>query len=167
VTACLFSKYVWVRPLRNATSNLVLNHPENDVFLRFGAPKILLSDNGTQFHSKVVEECCKNYGVDQWFTYKWHPEANPTERINRVVKGMIKSYIEENQRHWDRELARINAAINSAVHDITGFSPHYLMFGEQLKLHGGLRDLDVEDGSIPLISARDRKIGLGSAEMHI
>ena len=41
------------------------------------------------------------------------------------------------------------------MHDITGFSPHYLMFGEQLKLHGGLRDVDVEDGSIPLISAKD------------
>jgi len=38
VSVCLFSKYVWVRPLRNQTSQGVANHLENDIFLKYGAP---------------------------------------------------------------------------------------------------------------------------------
>lgn len=98
VTLCLFSKYVWIRPLTAATANGVASHLENDVFLRYGAPKILLSDNGVQYKNKLIRELCEPYGVKQWFTYSYHPEANPTERVYRVLKVMISSYLQDNQR---------------------------------------------------------------------
>ena len=71
--------------------------------------------------------------MSQWFTYAYHPEANPTERVNRVLKGMIRSFLTDNQRVWDKHLFEFATAINSAVHDVTGYSPHELMFGSNTR----------------------------------
>jgi len=56
VTACLFSKYVWIRPLRNSSADSIANHLKNDVFL-----KVVLSDNGAQFHSRKFIDLCEEY----------------------------------------------------------------------------------------------------------
>jgi len=154
LTVCLFTKYVWLKPLRKATAQAVATHLEEDIFLKFGSPRVLLSDNGVQFRNGLIRGLCERYGILQWFTHAYHPEANPTERTNRVIKGMISSYLKDHQRVWEKNLAKITAAVNSAVHEVTGYSPHQLMFGERLKLHGCLRNVETEDGVIPLNASR-------------
>ncbi|KAK3916766.1 Transposon Tf2-11 polyprotein [Frankliniella fusca] len=44
-------------------------------------------------------------------------------------------------RNWDKDLSELQAALNTAVHDVTGFSPHRLVFGTELCLDGRLREL--------------------------
>jgi len=144
VTVCLFTKYVWIKPLRKATAQAVATHLEEDIFFKFGSPRVLLSDNGVRFRNGLIRGLSERYGILQWFTYAYHPEANPTERTNRVIKGMISSYLKDNQRVWEKNLAKITAAVNSAVHEVTGYSPHQLLFGERLKLHGCLRNIETE-----------------------
>lgn len=149
VTNCWFTKYVWVRPLRDATAKVVAAHLEEDVFWKFGAPKTLACDNGAQYKSKEVTEMCKKYGVKMLFNFAYHPQSNPTERVNRVLKTMLASYIEGSQRSWDRKLPQLVAAINSARNEVTKFSPQFLMFGRELNFHA-----DLVDGS-PLENGED------------
>lgn len=147
VTTCMFSKYVWARPLRKDTAAAVARHLEEDVFWKFGAPKTLLCDNGSQYRSKEVQELCRKYGVKIIYNFAYHPQSNPTERVNRVLKTMIAQYIEGTQRSWDRKLPQLVSAINSARNEVTKFSPHFLMFGKELVLNANAQSgSPLEDG---------------------
>ncbi|KAG5885546.1 hypothetical protein JTB14_007626 [Gonioctena quinquepunctata] len=70
------------------------------------------------------------------FNANYHPQANPTERVNRVIKTMIRSFVNKNHRSWDEQLHKYGFAIRTAVHEVTGFSPAYLNFGRELYLSG-------------------------------
>jgi len=59
VTCCLFSKYVWVKPLRSATAKAVVKHLEEDVFSKAGVPGLLLCDNGQQYKCQEMTSLCK------------------------------------------------------------------------------------------------------------
>lgn len=54
VVVDLFSKFSLCFPLRKATAAKVIEHLENNVFLLFGVPKKIISDNGVQFRSKNI-----------------------------------------------------------------------------------------------------------------
>ena len=145
----LFSKYVWVRPLRVANAENVKTHLLEDVFLKFGVPGTLISDNGSQFKSKIIQDLCAEYGVKMLTNFYYHAQANPTERVNRVVKTCIASYVKGNHRHWDVNLPFIANAINSSIHEVTGYTPHELVFGDEWKGHGSLCGLPISDNVLP------------------
>lgn len=131
-----FSKFVRLFPLRVANAKSVCKHLEEDIFLLFGAPQIMILDNGKQFVSKVCKELCGNYGVHMRFDAYYHAQANPIERVNRVLKTMLSCYVGDNHREWDAQLAKISCAISTAKHEVTGQSPYFVNFGRNYILHG-------------------------------
>lgn len=46
---------------------------------------------------------------------------------NNTVGQAIWSYLDEH-KNWDTELSRIQFTINTAVHEVHGFTPTYLVF---------------------------------------
>ena len=42
----------------------------------FGAPKIILMDQGKAFTSEVVEQLCSQFGISQLTTTAYHPQGN-------------------------------------------------------------------------------------------
>lgn len=66
------------------------------------------------------------------YTALYHPQANPYERINRVLKTMLRSFVSENHRIWDTKLGPIGAAVRGSWHEVTGYSPNFLVFGREL-----------------------------------
>ena len=55
----------------------------------------LISDNGVQFVSSEFEECLHKYGVKHIKTALYHPQNNPIERFNRVLKESLKAGMSE------------------------------------------------------------------------
>ena len=155
VTTCLFLKYVWLRPLRDSKTEHVMAHLVADVFLKYGVPGTLICDNGPQFRSINMKSLCDEYGIKLLYNYYYHAQANPTERMNRVVKTMIRAYVKDNHRLWDKNLHCTANVINTAVHDVTGYSPHELMFGEVWKGHAALQNLKLADGNLPEFGPRN------------
>ena len=51
---------------------------------------------------------------------------------------MIKSYIKDDQRDWNKYLCCLAAAYRAAQHETTGFSPNQLMLGREIRLPGGV-----------------------------
>ena len=128
-----YTKWVELFPLRDSTSTKLCRIIKDDVFLRWGVPKYLLSDRGPQFTSNLLADLCKNWGVTQKLTTSYHPQTNLTERVNRTLKTMMASYVGNNHREWDRWLPEFRFAINTAVHDTTGTTPAQLAIGRSLK----------------------------------
>lgn len=63
----IFSKHVWLHPLKQATSKTIVKFLEEEVFLRYGVPHCIISDNGSQFISKEFESLLKKYNVPKVF----------------------------------------------------------------------------------------------------
>lgn len=133
-----FTKWIELRPLRKATGPSVTRAVLEQVILRHGCPKIIVSDNGRQFISKVFTKLLKDCKIEHRRTPRYTPQCNPVERTNRVVKTMIKQYIDKSQKEWDIYLPEIAYAYNSAPSDSTGYSPAYLNTGREFSPPGSL-----------------------------
>lgn len=145
-----FTKFVLLFPLRAVTSALVADRLENHVFMIFGVPEIIISDNGPEFKGAKYQKLCREYGIRLFLNARYHPQANPTERMNRTIIGMIRSYIQDNQKVWDVCIAQLGFAIRTAVNDSTGYSPSFLNFGRNPRPRiNDLRGRQFEDSSNP------------------
>ena len=131
-----FTKYVLSCPLRDAKIPSMIKFMENNVFLTFGVPQIVYCDNGTQFCGNVFKKFIQGYNVKLWFTPKYSPQCNYVERSNQTVGRLIRNYIKDNHKLWDKEIPKLNHAINCAKHEITGFSPVFLNFGRFVPVSG-------------------------------
>lgn len=131
-----FSKFVLLFPLRKATSINVTKLLEEQVILIFGAPNRIITDNGAQFRSRLFREKMQEYNIKISYTANYHPQANPVERIHRVVKTMLSSYVKDKQKLWDKFLPKIGWAIRSAKHEITNLTPNFITFGREIQIYG-------------------------------
>lgn len=148
VVTDLFTKYALLFPLRKATSQAVVKHIENDVFMIYGVPERLICDNGKQYVSSKFKKMVSSYGSTIVFNARYSPSANPTERVNRVIKTIIRSFIAKDQRTWDETLPKVGFALRTAVHEVTGYSPAYLNFGREIYVCG--KRHQVENKEAPL-----------------
>lgn len=127
------TRYVETAALPSATAENVANFFLNQIVLRHGAPKELLSDRGTVFLSKIVEEVLRACSVIHRTTSPYHPQTNGmTERFNRTLADMLAMYISPDHRNWDKVLPFITFAYNTAVQNTTQFSPFFLLYGREV-----------------------------------
>lgn len=131
VFQCLFTKYVELRALATANSKSVISAFKDLVIHRWGKPKFLVVDNGVQLVSKLFKGVCGECGVKINYTPFYTPMQNPTERVNRVLKTMIRLYLQEDQKYWDLYLSDFRYAMNTNKHDSTDFTPSYLNMGRE------------------------------------
>lgn len=133
-----FTKYTILKPLRVATAQNVVKFLESEVFLKFGVPQFIIADNGTQFAGRAMKELANSYKVQKiWFTAVYSPQCDFVERTNRTVGTAIRSFIKDNDHtDWDKELDKISHALNTARHEVTGYTPAFLNFGRHLPLSG-------------------------------
>ena len=132
-----FTKFSLLLPMRDAKVSKIIEFIENTVFLIFGVPQIIICDNGAQFKSREFKKLVATYKVQKvWYNALYHPQVNPVERVNRVIKTAIRSYISENQRKWDVEIFKVSQALRTAVHEVTGYSPSFLTFARNVPVSG-------------------------------
>ena len=67
----------------------------------FGAPKIIQSDNGSDFVNQVVEELVKLNGIDHRTISAYNSRANgAAERVNGIREGMLKKELQGAMHEW-------------------------------------------------------------------
>lgn len=144
----IFSKFCILKPMRQADTRSMVNFLENDVFLVFGVPSKIVSDNGPQFTAKLYKNLLEKYKVVPNYNAAYHPQHNPAERVNRVVIGSVRSYLEKDHTRWDEEIPKIACAIRTAEHSSAGFSPYVINFGKRMQLDGDRLPRDDEEDSL-------------------
>ena len=55
------------------------------------------------------------------------------ERFHRTLNSMLAKFVTENQRDWDTKIPLVMAAYGASVHDTTGYTPNFLMFGREVR----------------------------------
>lgn len=136
VVCDLFTKYTLIFPLKAATVAAAKDVMRDRVFLVFGVPEYLVADNGVQYVSRRFRALLESHGMSLQLTPRYHPSTNPTERSNRVIKTLVTAFLKDNQRDWDEKIPEFQFAINSVMHEVTGFTPAFMTFGREIVLHG-------------------------------
>jgi len=99
-----FTKWVELFPLREATAPKIAEKLENKIFCRFGRPHSILSDNGSQFVSNLMSKLCRTWGIKEKHTTTYHPQANITERVNKNIVAILRSYVDRKHTKWNEQL---------------------------------------------------------------
>ena len=106
-----------------------------EIMSRHGAPRVLLSDRGSNFLSSLVKEVCFLMNTNKIFTTSYRPQTDGlVERYNATLAQCISMYVDANQRNWDEHLNAIQFAYRTAPSDVLGESPFFMMYGRDAAL---------------------------------
>ena len=164
-----FAKHVLVYVTPSQTAKTITKFLYGGYISIFGAPARLLSDRGTSFTSSIIEELCKILDVQWLQTMPYHPQMNGlVERSHQMIMHMIGKLGEDKKADWPSHLAEIVHAYNSTRSAVSGYSPHYLMFGRWPRLlvnfvfptigsnEAPTREASVRSVEVYVASVRDR-----------
>lgn len=133
------TKWCEIKGMNTPTTTGAKNMLRSQVFSKFGWPKVVISNNGSQFTSKNFKDFLSENFVYHQYTPKYSPQCNPVERTNRVINTMIASFTKnKSHRKWDEFLPELQFAYNTSMHETTGFTPAQLNFGRELLSPGTL-----------------------------
>lgn len=128
-----YSRFLEAFPLADISSKHIIKCL-NQYFSNFGIPKIIISDNGTNFCSKEIEEFYKIMGIQHRKCSIYYPQSNGLlERVHRTLKESISS-LSEKTFEWSERLLTFKIYYNNSVHSVTNFAPSELFFGRTLNI---------------------------------
>jgi hypothetical protein len=102
------------------------------VVLIHSVPVHLLSDNGTNFTSKLAKYLWSTLGTHKHTTTPYHPQSNGRlERSHRALKSTISKLCEQYGVEWDTALSAATFTHNTRINRTTGYTPFYLVYHRQ------------------------------------
>uniref|UniRef100_A0A2N9I0I0 Uncharacterized protein n=1 Tax=Fagus sylvatica TaxID=28930 RepID=A0A2N9I0I0_FAGSY len=100
-----FTKWVEAEPLANIRDRDSIKFVWKNIITRFGIPKTIISDNGTQFTSKPFTKYCSELGIKNVYSSPAYPQSNgQAEASNKTVLDGIKKRLEDAKGRWVEEL---------------------------------------------------------------
>jgi len=127
-----------VIPMRKCDANAVARALVQ-VWSRYGACRVLRTDQGRAFESKLLQQVLDIFAIDRVRTTPGRPQANgKAERMIRVIKDGLAKFIEPGQKDWPDFLPLILLSYRAAVHSALKYSPAELMYGRRLVLPADL-----------------------------
>ena len=127
---CMFTGYTFCIPIPNKKAETVLKAYMNHVYCKHGGSLKILSDNGTEFKNKLMEEVSKELGVEyKVYSPLYRPQSNGRiESFHCFLKACIAKHINP-QLEWDDVVPLACAAYNFFPNEHSRESPFFLMNG--------------------------------------
>ena len=83
------TKWVEAKALTSATENSVAQFLFEDIFTHFGVPREIVTDQGSQFTSRMMEKLMEEYKIKHRTSTPYHPQANgQVESTNKVLESI-------------------------------------------------------------------------------
>jgi hypothetical protein len=96
VASDYFTKWVETESLTHITDTDSKKFVWRNIITRFGIPRVLVSDNGTQFDSGPFKAFCEQYGIRNYFYTPAYPQGNgQAESFNKILLDGIKKHLEQ------------------------------------------------------------------------
>lgn len=159
-----FTKYLFLKAFRAATSANVIQYFQTEIFPSYGVPRYLHSDNGRQFVSKDMQEFLALYDITHIKTGFYAPQSNASERANREIITKLRCFLEDHKDHtdWDKYIPQILTILRSDYHSAIQCTPYYATFGQNMCQHGScykiLDNLGLNSGEDSNILIRSDKL---------
>ena len=127
-----FTKWVEAFALVYHRASTVADVLVTEVFLRFGVPRYIHSDQAPDSMSELMTELCQLLEVQCTRTCPYRPQSDGlVERFNRTLINMLSKFCCERKDDWDQHLPFLLCAYRATVNESTGCSPNLLMLGRE------------------------------------
>ena len=141
-----FTKWYEAITLPDQTAVTTANDLVDHWISRFGCPHSLHSDQERNFKSKLFEQLMQLLEMNKTRTIPFHPQSIAViERVNKLLQNTLTKCINEEQSNWLQQLPYVMMAYRSSVHESTGYTPQFLVFGQELRLPLDCRHLNQQE----------------------
>lgn len=134
VTVDAYSKWPEVHFLPTQTATNAINVLQ-ELFSHYGVPRVLVSDNGTQFTSVEFQRFLRRHNIVHKTSAPFHPATNgQAERYVGTVKSALRALGAENPSlPLQQKLQRFLFAYRRSPHTSTGVSPAERFLGRTVR----------------------------------
>lgn len=130
---CTATRFPEAIPLRSLSTKVVLRSLIK-FFSTFGLPKIVQTDQGSNFMSRVFKQVLTQLNIKHHVASAYHPESQGAlERFHQTLKSMLRTYCADSAKEWDEGLPLLLFAIRETTQESLGFSPADLVFGHTVR----------------------------------
>ena len=120
---CQLSKFAIAVPLKTTSAKDIADAFVRNYICYFGAPRVVLTDQGSNFLNKFTRRIAKRFKIKQIKTTAYHPATNGSiERKHCTLAEHIKMYV-ESLSDWDQWLHLATFSYNTNVHESTKHTP--------------------------------------------
>jgi len=132
VAIVYFTKFTEVHTLKSSMKQKVTRFLCEQIFIQFGTPLKIVSNNGPQFLNEVVKNLLARLVVKHGFTTMYKPNTNGlVKKTNKTLCSMLakKVKVHVNICDWDLKIHHVVWVYNTTYKTATGYSPFRLTYG--------------------------------------
>jgi hypothetical protein len=127
-----FTKWPEATPVVSITQGAVVAFLKSIVY-RFGVPSRIITDNGTQFTSRLFQEYCEGIDTQLCFAFVAHPRSNSqVERANAEILRGLKTHtydcLKKHGANWVDKLPFVLWGNRTTPTRATGETPFFLVY---------------------------------------
>lgn len=132
VVADAYSKWIEVVVMRNITSSLTIEYLRS-LFVRYGIPLTLVSDNGASYISYEFRQFLKSNNIKHILSAPYHPATNgQAERMVQNFKNSLKAS-QRDSGDLNVKLQRFLLQYRITPHSLTGETPSLLFLKRNIR----------------------------------
>ena len=139
---CCLTNYFQMEPIPSKETIVVLK-ALCKIFCQTGIPKIIQSDNGKEFYSRIMQTHAKWLDVEWRFSTPYKPSTNGRIERRHADLGKLLKILECDDNNWCDELPFITFELNAAVDRITGTSPFEQFHGWSPRIPHLIKDVEM------------------------
>lgn len=134
------TKFSIATPMVCHEANTVAHSFVNSFVCIHGIPESIVSDQGTEFLSKIFSEVCKLLKISKFNTTPYRPQSNGAlERSHSTLGNYLRHYVDKDLANWDEFIPYAMYVYNTTEHDTTKFQPYELLYGFPGKIPTSLK----------------------------
>ena len=129
------TKWAETKAIKAATEEKVAEFLRENIFYKFGYPRELVTDQGSQFTSNLIEDLLAHHKIKHRTSTPYHPQENgQVEVTNRSLEGILTKVVSSSRKDWADRLVEATWAYNTTWKTTTGFTPYELVYGKRALL---------------------------------
>lgn len=130
---CTATRFPEAVPLRSIKAPVIIRELIKFCTM-FGLPRVLQTDQGTNFTSRLFTQTLAQLGIKHVLSSAYHPQSQgAVERFHQTLKTMLRTYCLSSGRDWAEGLPLLMFAIREAEQESLGISPADLVFGHTVR----------------------------------
>ena len=129
------TKWPEAKAIPNKEAATVAKFIFEEIICRHGCPKILQSDQGTEFTAQIIEELTSKFGIQHKYSSPYHPQMNGiVERFNRTLSTTLQKLTIALDEEWDNHISAALFAYRTLQNNTTRHEPFFLTYGREARL---------------------------------